>query len=371
MTMRIMIRPMDHGGLGATVRCTKLAKEMVRFDSSLNILFTAHSPGLDIIRSEGFRVVSLPKEKPIRADKILRTELNAFKSFKPDVVVKDGIYYPPMLLGFFGGVPDVLITDIYSDDLPPGFLRLLSQFSMIIVPYPHDFWPIPPSLGNKVSFVGSMEITENELNDLRPSQDIRRELGVGEDEQLISVTAGSGGLGGYLHITLALSFMEIKKQLPKSRMVLLLGPMLPLSERNIVRYLGRITDGLIVKGWVKSLLEILSASDLVIARGGSTLMQAAAVGTPCISVPYRNPGKLGDIIFDDHRRRAQKLEEIGTLSMMLPTKCTPERLAKWIVCLLKDDERRKRMSEIGKKLVDGRGCRKAANLIFGLGAKTR
>jgi UDP-N-acetylglucosamine--N-acetylmuramyl-(pentapeptide) pyrophosphoryl-undecaprenol N-acetylglucosamine transferase len=89
----------------------------------------------------------------------------------------------------------------------------------------------------------------------------------------------------------------------------------------------------------------MKAADLVICRAGATtLAELTAVGRPSILIPLPTAT-------DDHQRRnAQALVTLGAAQMIDQRELTGHRLADEILALAGSPERRRRMSEAGRRL---------------------
>jgi UDP-N-acetylglucosamine--N-acetylmuramyl-(pentapeptide) pyrophosphoryl-undecaprenol N-acetylglucosamine transferase len=102
--------------------------------------------------------------------------------------------------------------------------------------------------------------------------------------------------------------------------------------------------------------DALAASDLVVTRcGASSLAEIAAVGAPCIAIPYPHAG-------GHQRLNALPMVDAGAAVLLEDRHLSGETLGGWIVRLLGDRDRLAQMAQASKAL----GKPEAADTIAGL-----
>ncbi|MBP7828514.1 MAG: UDP-2,4-diacetamido-2,4,6-trideoxy-beta-L-altropyranose hydrolase [Kiritimatiellae bacterium] len=107
---------------------------------------------------------------------------------------------------------------------------------------------------------------------------------------------------------------------------------------------------------VTDMPALMTWADLAILGAGSTCWEAAFMGLPSLMV----------VLADNQRGVAGGLAEEGVgVNLGEGTDLRPEAVADQVGALLRDPERRRRMREAGRALVDGRG---AARVVDTLGA---
>lgn len=92
------------------------------------------------------------------------------------------------------------------------------------------------------------------------------------------------------------------------------------------------------------MLETLTAADLVLCAAGQTLLEACAVGTPCISA----------VLADNQQGNADALERRGATVVVDPN--DPARLTETVALIEADAETRRIMSRAGQEAIDGYGA---------------
>jgi UDP-N-acetylglucosamine--N-acetylmuramyl-(pentapeptide) pyrophosphoryl-undecaprenol N-acetylglucosamine transferase len=104
-----------------------------------------------------------------------------------------------------------------------------------------------------------------------------------------------------------------------------------------------------------------AAADVVLARAGSTIAELCAAGKPSVLVPLPTAA-------DDHQRKnAEVLASAGAAVMLLQKDVTPELLEQTLVDLLRDPQRRKRMSEAAKGPARPGALERIAGMVLRLG----
>jgi UDP-2,4-diacetamido-2,4,6-trideoxy-beta-L-altropyranose hydrolase len=109
------------------------------------------------------------------------------------------------------------------------------------------------------------------------------------------------------------------------------------------------------------LLPALREADLGIIAGGLTMHEALAVGLPSIALcqPVRHQAEL-----------AQRFADQGAMLTLGPgAQATEAAVAKTVLTLAGDVALRRRLAERGPQLVDGRGARRTAEIIWQTGRR--
>ncbi len=104
----------------------------------------------------------------------------------------------------------------------------------------------------------------------------------------------------------------------------------------------------------ENVAEIMAKADLAITHGGNTVYEFAALGVPILSISRRERQNIN----------ANYFEEIGALKNLgIGFDLSDVRILSETLDLMNNFELRKRMSEAGKKNVDGRGLSRVNNII--------
>jgi predicted glycosyltransferase len=134
-------------------------------------------------------------------------------------------------------------------------------------------------------------------------RDVRRQLGIGDDEMLILASAGSGRIGDFLLEAVVLAFGKIQTSAARHLQVFT-GP---LMEADRVERLRRLAGPAVrLDRFTPRFPAYLAAADLSLSMGGyNTTMNLLAARTPALVLPFaQNQEQL---------LRARTLEEAGAL----------------------------------------------------------
>lgn len=144
-------------------------------------------------------------------------------------------------------------------------------------------------------------------------EELRKKLGYGP-EPLVLVTIGGTAAGAPLLKKAAEAFPIMKRTVPDLRMVLVMGPRVPMDFVKPV-------DGMMVKGMVPDLYEHMAASDLVISSGGgTTTSELQALNKPFLYFPLERH-------FEQQIDVSYHLERDKVGVRMSYNSTTPEKLA--------------------------------------------
>jgi len=159
--------------------------------------------------------------------------------------------------GIFVGNPDDVVDESFGPDLP------------MIRDWTNDH------------FTYSGYITGFDPTTLDREQ-LRSELGYGEDEKVCIVTVGGSGVGSDLIRRVLDSYPAASRQIPGLRMIVVAGPRIDPNTLPLV-------DGVEVHSYVERLYRHLAVCDIAIAQGGlTTTMELVASRTPFLYFPLRN-----------------------------------------------------------------------------------
>lgn len=125
-------------------------------------------------------------------------------------------------------------------------------------------------------------------------------------------------------------------------------------EEELQEIITQLPEKPIVIKDAKNMKELFLQSDLTICAGGSILYELAVTGTPSLIIPL-----------NDHQvENAEEFERFGSVvSVGLHSEIEDVDIENAIKELL-EYPRRKKMSEAGKKITDGRGAERIAEIIY-------
>jgi predicted glycosyltransferase len=146
---------------------------------------------------------------------------------------------------------------------------------------------------------------------------IRRQLKIGEEENLIIASAGGGNVGAPI-LTAAVRAFSLLAEKNRCHLKVFTGPFLDQSEFDrLKRCAGNNVQ---VTRFARDFLSYLAAADLSVSMGGyNTTMNILASGTPALVWPFGQNR--------EQRLRASRLASLGVLQVLEDEDLDPDRLA--------------------------------------------
>jgi|TARA_B100001971_G_C18242960_1_gene572156 UDP:flavonoid glycosyltransferase YjiC (YdhE family) len=287
------------------------------------VMFSTYLEAVEFVRRQGFPVVkspaiSLVSDSTGRIDlkatvlkqgvfalttlmKQIKAEMEYIKSFRPNIVVSDS-RLSTLAAGKLLGIPVVLIINQFRLMIPAsqlnqnitkivdgGIMTMLSggwgSSDVIIIPdFPRpyticlDSLRIPQLYKDRVKIGGF--ILERKPEDVRGSEEVRKEAGASETDKLI-YAAISGPIQEKIPLIKMLE--PILERFPRDIKVV-------MSTGNPKRGSDPVKSGsLTVIPWVEDRYKYLKAADAIICRGGhNTIMQSICYSKPSIIIPTPN-----------------------------------------------------------------------------------
>jgi predicted glycosyltransferase len=161
---------------------------------------------------------------------------------------------------------------------------------------------------------------------LRPTEDVRRDLGLGEGFLLATVGGGSDGR------PLLEAFLGAIAHFPGRSVLVAAGEFMSAADREAVTRVAARQPRVVIRDHVTDLPSAMAAADLVVAMGGyNTSAEILAVGARAVIVPrvwrageHGSRGKTG--VDAEQLVRAEGLTRLGAAQMVHPRELTPETL---------------------------------------------
>ena len=151
--------------------------------------------------------------------------------------------------------------------------------------------------------------------DLGDRDQLRAELGYGDDERVCIVTVGGSGVGGDLLRRVIAAFPAAKERVPDLRMIVVAGPRI---DPDVAA--RRTPDSRCVP-YVHNLYRHLAACDLAVVQGGlTTSMELTAQKRPFLYFPLRHH-------FEQNFHVRHRLERYGAGRRMEFDDSPPELIA--------------------------------------------
>ena len=258
-----------------------------------------------------------------------------FREFKPDAVIGTGGYasFPALYAAQSMGIP----TCVHEANAVPGVTtkmvanktnRVLVAFEESVNQYKNP---------SKVEVVG-MPVRREFLSTTKAAA--REELGL---EGVVVVSAFGSQGAKVMNETMAdMMPLEQKDNFPFHH-IHATGSfgkewMPERVKNNGVDY--EKVAALDIREYIYNMPTVMAAADVLIGRAGSaTCNEIAACGTPCILIPSPN-------VTNNHQEKnARVLEQGGGAVVVLEKDVTPQGMYELVMELLKDEDRRSRMSQ--------------------------
>jgi UDP-2,4-diacetamido-2,4,6-trideoxy-beta-L-altropyranose hydrolase len=100
-----------------------------------------------------------------------------------------------------------------------------------------------------------------------------------------------------------------------------------------------------------NMAELIASADIAVAGAGTTSLEMCSLGLPALLI----------VLADNQRRAAEELHRRGAaIHVVGGAEANPSALGECLASLLASPEKRKAMSETGRKLVDGLGAQRVA-----------
>ena len=270
-----------------------------------------------------------------------------YRKFRPSVVLGMGGFTStaPILAARMKGLPCFVHE---SNTIPGRANRLASKFATsVLIGFEESRQRFPSA-----NCINTGTPVRRNLGNPLERADAMKVFGLDPSRQTLLVTGGSQGASG------------INQLLFKS------APILAGSGIQIIHLTGKNDDRLAAANYQRDdiphyvapfhhrMEEAYSASDLVISRAGaSSLSEISKFGLPSILIPY-------PFATDDHQKaNAEIYSQAGAAELVAEKEASPETLANLIATLLKDSDKRDKMSAMARKIAPGAAASNVADVM--------
>jgi predicted glycosyltransferase len=352
--MRLMVYSHDTFGLGNIRRMLAICSHLHASIPDLSILIVSGSPMLQSFRVEpGIDYIKLPCLKRTDLGELgvrfldldlseivcLRRELilSTVRSYRPDVLFvdkkPDGLAgeLEPSLRHIKCSLSSTRIHLVLRDILDSsrvtiddwtrhGYYNILRWYYDAVLVLGDqrifdvcDEYQFPQDLRERVHHCGYV----GRQLPRRSRFEVRRELGVGEKENLVLVTAG-GGQDGYQLFSASLAATSLlAKRLPL-KTLLVTGPELSTEQSQDLSRAQ--SENVQIIEFTEDPMSYMNAADVVISMAGyNTICELLTLAKRSIVVPRVKP-------VEEQKIRAERLGRLGAFRMILPGDLTPQTL---------------------------------------------
>ena len=351
---KILVYSHDTYGLGNLRRMLSICQSLSRAIPDLSILLLSGSPmvqsfrladGLDYIKlpcltrteRDGYAVKSLRlgivEGIKLRSDLMLAAAAN----FQPDLFLVDkkpfGIKneLKATLEYLKQASPNLKVALILRDilDTPEStvnvwkahdYFQVIDEFYDLVLSLgvpeifdPRSEYQFPASVADKVKFCGYLRREPGN----KSRQDVRRELGLSDQERLVVVTLG-GGEDAYQSIA---TYLRGLAQLPTNHNIhslIVTGPEMAASQRQALFQAS--SPHVTMMEFTNDLMSYLGAAEVVVAMGGyNTISEILSLQKKAIIIPRVRP-------VQEQLIRAERMSQRGFFQYLHPDTLTAETL---------------------------------------------
>jgi len=353
---RILIYSHDTFGLGNIRRMLEIARHLVQESPEVSVLVITGSPMLHAFRiPDRIDYVKLPclsrnvdgrygaRSLPLTLNALVRLRANLIRSaiddFAPDLILVDKKPF---------GVEDELsgaLVDLQSGGRRPKLVLLLRDIldspeatmrvwrkngyfeaieayydQVLVVGSPEIFdlrreYQFPPFAAAKVRFCGYIS---RQLG-LKSRADVRRGLGVPENQPLVLVTPG-GGEDGHELIGTCLAGLKALPAQQRPRTHIVCGPEMSEARRSAIEELAAELPQVSLQDFSDDMMSLMGGADVVLAMGGyNTVCELLTLRKRAVLVPRVRPGI-------EQLMRAERMAGQGLVRLLHPDGLTPAAL---------------------------------------------
>ena len=354
---RILVYSHDTYGLGNIRRMLAIATHLSRSVEDASVLIVSGSPmlqgfriapSIDYIKlpsvtrtaREGYATRSLGLDAEDTFDFRANLILAVVADFKPDVILVDkkpfgvenelegAIHYAK------ANLPGTRIVLVLRDilDEPAATMRgwraghytaAIERFYDLVLVLgsravfdPCREYQLPSSVCAMTRFCGYLRPAPG----VRSRDDIRREIGLGPAERLVLATTGGGQDGLRILETYARAIPMVHAS-SDLRSLIVTGPELGPAGRARVEDAVRTRPDVQVREFTDDMMSYMNAADAVVCMGGyNTICEVASVEKRAVVVPRVRP-------VEEQRIRADRLAQMGVVTVVHPDRMTPDSLA--------------------------------------------
>jgi uncharacterized protein (TIGR00661 family) len=351
--MKILFVASHCAGLGHLNRMVCIAKEIKKINPKHQILFLTAS-GKDTFLKNQFRYVEIPlsertlTENGYSPDLDVHLSSQAIRGYKPDVIVFD-THFPLALLKItkLRGIKTVVILRKAKKDC---FNKIIKLRGIDLFIFPHEEkefkdYSIPKK--TKAVFVGPI-IRKFDKSLIR---EVIKRYKIKKDDFVVVFTCGSGGgkeSRDFIY-TATKVYKQLHEKIRNLKFIVLTG----------LYFQEKITaEGIIIKKFEPELINLMRASDLVVAIAGyNTCNEIILSKAPSILIPAKR-------INEEQGERASEMERVG-ISIALKD-IDDKKITDNILKYYKSEKMRKKMKESFSKVKMRIGNRKAAQEILSI-----
>lgn len=318
-------------GMGHVVRCIALAKELAKNpDVEITFIMKNHFAGVKRVTDAGFVVKRLPVDSDKKTD--LKRICDMINRINPHVVISDILNTEEKYMLKMKETGAFLLNE---DDLGPG--RELADalvYSLVR----------PPARSKLKMYAGPLYMTLKD--EFKKMHSKKKKIKEKIDSVLVSMGASDP------------QALTIKVLKAIEKVNLNFAPMVVIGQAfthhsELKKVLDTAQKKYVVKSNVDNMADLMYNTDIALISGGVSVYEIGAVGTPAI------------VLCQNKHENTNVFEDYGfVIKLGLGRYVSEERIIRTVERVAKTTALRQKMSENGKKLVDGRGAERVAEIIL-------
>lgn len=348
---KLLVYSHDTYGLGNVRRMLAICQHLLEVIPKLSILLVTGSPVIHSLRLPALLdYIKLPcLTRTGRGEyqtKYLNDDINDAIRLRSDLIRTTAANFKPDLLmvdktplGVKGELADTLadlqgaararmvliLRDILdSADVIKGnwtrngHYQAIERFydSVLVLGEQQIFDPLqeygfPQSVAGKVEFCGYVRKEPG----FQTREDVRRQLQIGQGQDLVLVTSG-GGEDGY---SLIENYLTAARGASFKSLVIC-GPEMPAAHRARLQQQSAIDSQIVFREFAGDMMSLMAAADAVVSMGGyNTVCEILSLKKRAVVVPRVYPT-------EEQLIRAERMSRLGLFKIIHPDSLTPQRL---------------------------------------------
>ncbi|PIN73337.1 UDP-2,4-diacetamido-2,4,6-trideoxy-beta-L-altropyranose hydrolase [Candidatus Woesearchaeota archaeon CG10_big_fil_rev_8_21_14_0_10_45_16] len=316
-------------GMGHVQNALTLAAYLKRYDD-FSIYFVMIFPeGMEKVRQHGYDTETLRNDD-------LKELLQVLKRRKTDLLITDLLEIKE---DYSEDLQKANIKSVCCDILGRSRLKADLLFNRTVI---EKRWENYDRNSKTKFFLGTRYVV------LKPEYGLicSQTRNISQTAKNVLITMGGGD-----EFNITTRVVRILKGFPDLSLTVVLGS--AFADEDTLREAVKGTSIKIIKD-VPSLAKLFLENDIVIGAGGSTLYELACTGTPALIIPM-----------NDHQvENAEAFAAKGSvISTRIHSEATDKEIGESFIKIADNSVLRKMMSNKGKKITDGKGAERVAEII--------
>ena len=332
-------------GMGHLIESISLAESLTKsVECDIVFLIRNYLPAVNILRRKGYQVQILRRD--IKEEDEISQIDQAIKKFETEVLICDLLNKDN---GYFRKLKSIAKrTVVILDDAKQRAVNadIVVNFNIV---QKEEFYQKLPAGGTIYCIGPKYMLLSEELHN-----EWKKEKVIPQTCRTIFVNQGGGDLFGLTaKIIRALELLNLKQKI-----IVVAGPSMSQEHRRELESLKPGLKNCYQFEWSitqEQMHQFMSESDLAITAGGNTIYELAVFGVSSITVCQQ----------EEQNTVAQEFaQRQAIVNLGIGTNISPDLIANSVKELLHDRTQRISLSKNAKRISDGKGCRRVAEIII-------